>query len=56
VRKVPGGGRARGRRSSGLVPQVKILLEASTEREWIARCLEELGHELIVADPNYAPM
>jgi len=31
-------------------------LEGSTEREWIARCLEELGHEVIVADPNYAPM
>src|SRR3989304_802090 len=29
--------------------------EASTESEWVARCLEELGHEVIVADPNYAP-
>jgi transposase len=34
----------------------RILLEASTESEWVARCLEALGHEVIVADPNYAPM
>lgn len=34
----------------------RILIEASTESEWVARCLEELGHEVIVADPNYAPM
>jgi transposase len=37
-------------------PKARILLEASTESEWIAGCLEELGHEVIVADPNYAPM
>ena len=37
-------------------PKARILLEASTESEWIACCLEELGHEVIVADPNYAPM
>jgi transposase len=36
--------------------KAKILLEASTESEWIARCVEELGHEVVVADPNYAPM
>jgi transposase len=34
----------------------RILLEASTESEWVARCLEGLGHEVIVADPNFAPM
>jgi transposase len=34
----------------------RILLEASTESEWVAQCLEALGHEVIVADPNYAPM
>ena len=34
----------------------RILLEASTESEWVARCLEAFGHEVIVADPNYAPM
>src|SRR6266571_2394311 len=37
-------------------PGIRILLEAGTESEWVARCLEELGHEVIVADPNYAPM
>src|SRR5262249_23333054 len=30
--------------------------EASTDSEWVARCLEALGHEGIVADPNFAPM
>lgn len=34
----------------------RVLLEAGTESEWVARCLEDLGHEVIVADPNYAPM
>ena len=24
--------------------------------EWVARVLEDLGHEVVVADPNYAPM
>ena len=37
-------------------PQARILLEASTESEWVAQYLEKLGHEVIVADPNYAPM
>ena len=37
-------------------PRARILLEASTESEWVARHLESLGHEVIVADPNYAPM
>ncbi|MFN2604496.1 MAG: transposase, partial [Gemmatimonadaceae bacterium] len=37
-------------------PPARILLEASTESEWVARHLESLGHEVIVADPNYAPM
>jgi transposase len=37
-------------------PRARVLIEASTESEWVARCLEELGHEVIVADPNYAPM
>jgi transposase len=40
------GGRAR----------MRILLESSTESEWVATCLEELGHEAVVADPNYAAM
>jgi transposase len=34
----------------------RVLLEASTESEWVARHLEALGHQVIVADPNYAPM
>jgi transposase len=33
-----------------------MLLEHSAEREWVARSLEGLGHEVIVADPNFAPM
>ena len=37
-------------------PGIRILLEAGTESEWVARCLEDLGHAVIVADPNYAPM
>lgn len=37
-------------------PRAKILLEASTESEWVARHLEALGHEVVVGDPNYAPM
>ena len=31
-------------------------MESSTISEWVAQLLEELGHEVIVADPNYAPM
>jgi transposase len=34
----------------------KVLIEASTESEWVARCLEQLGHEVVVADPNFAAM
>ncbi len=37
-------------------PRARVLIEASTDSEWVARCLEELGHEVIVADPNFAPM
>jgi transposase len=37
-------------------PRARILLEASTESEWVARHLESLGHEVIVADPGFAPM
>src|SRR5262249_43309118 len=40
----------------GTRPPARILLEASTESEWVAQRLEGLGHEGIVADPNYAPM
>jgi transposase len=37
-------------------PRARVLLEASTESEWVAQHLESLGHDVIVADPNYAPM
>jgi transposase len=40
----------------GARPRAKVLIEASTESEWVARCLEELGHEVVVADPNFAAM
>jgi transposase len=36
--------------------RARILIESSTESEWVARYLEALGHEVIVADPNFAPM
>jgi transposase len=39
----------------GIAP-ARILLEASTESEWVATHLEQLGHEVTVADPNFAPM
>lgn len=34
----------------------RVLVEASTESEWVARHLESLGHEVIVGDPNFEPM
>jgi transposase len=37
-------------------PKARILIEASTESEWVAQHLESLGHEVVVADPNYAPL
>jgi len=37
-------------------PLMRILVESSTESEWVAQHLETFGHEVIVADPNYAPM
>ena len=40
----------------GTRPRARILIEASTDSEWVARCLEGLGHEVVVADPNFAPM
>jgi transposase len=35
---------------------MRILVETGTESEWVAQVLETAGHEVIVADPNYAPM
>ena len=43
-------------KDQGQRPRARILIEASTDSEWVARCLEGLGHEVIVADPNFAPM
>lgn len=38
------------------VGAVRILLETGTESEWVAQTLEAAGYEVVVADPNYAPM
>lgn len=35
-------------------PRAKVLLEASTISEWVARRIEEYGHEVVVVDPNFA--
>ena len=40
------GGRAR----------LRVLLETGTESEWVAQTIEACGHEVVVADPNYALM
>lgn len=37
-------------------PTCRVLIESSTESEWVARHLESLGHEVMVTDPNYAAM
>lgn len=37
-------------------PPARILLEAATESEWVARHLESFGHTVTVADPSFAPM
>ena len=49
-------GRGRFAAVFGSRPGARILIEASTESEWVARCLEALGHEVVVGDPNYSPM
>jgi len=33
-----------------------VVIEAGTESEWVAECLEGLGHRVHVVDPNYGPM
>ena len=35
---------------------LRVLLESGPESEWVAQTLEACGHEVIVADPNYALM
>ena len=37
-------------------PPCRILIEAATESEWVARALERMRHFVVVADPNFAPM
>ena len=39
----------------GLGP-MRILVETGTESEWVAQALEAAEHEVVVVDPNYAPM
>lgn len=38
------------------VGAVRVLLESGTESEWVAQALEGAGYQVIVADPNFAPM
>ncbi len=40
----------------GRRPRLRIVMESSTESEWVAQHLEGLGHEVVVVDPNYAAM
>jgi transposase len=35
---------------------MRIVVESGTESEWVAQTLERAGHEVVVADPNFAPM
>lgn len=48
--------RAEFARVFGARAPMRILLESSTESEWVAQYLESLGHEVIVADPNFLAM
>ena len=36
----------------GSEPLARIVIEASGQSQWICRCLEGLGHEVIVANPR----
>lgn len=40
----------------GALGPCRVLIESSTSSEWVATTLEELGVEVVVADPSYAPM
>lgn len=40
----------------GARPPLRVILESSTESEWVAQTLETLGHDVVVADPNYVAM
>ena len=37
-------------------PRMRILIESSTESEWVAQHLEAIGQEAVVVDPTYAAM
>jgi transposase len=37
-------------------PRARVLIESSTESEWVAQTIEACGHEVIVAAPGYALM
>jgi transposase len=37
-------------------PALRVLVESSTESEWVAQTIEACGHEVIVASPKYALM
>lgn len=36
--------------------RMRVVLETGTESEWVAQAIEAEGHEVVVADPNYALM
>ena len=40
------------KREFGDRPRARVVLEASGQSQWVARHLEELGHEVIVANPR----
>lgn len=40
----------------GIYRGARVLIESCTPSEWVARHLESLGLEVIVADPGFAPM
>lgn len=35
--------------------RARILIEVSTEKQWVARCMEGSGREIIVADSAFSP-
>jgi transposase len=37
-------------------PRARVLIESSTESEWVAQTIEGCGHEVVVASPSYALM
>lgn len=44
------------RRAFSGVGAIRIVVEAGTESSWVADTLEATGYEVIVVDPNFAPM